>query len=588
MRNPLRRMSRRVRNLILTAVLTALMLTLPLFASGSQLVLIIGILVVAIFAYAWHPVGGVMGELSFAQAISWGAGGYSMVLAVNGGLEVWQAVIIGCVAGAVVALVVVIVATMAKLRGLYVAVFTLIFAFFAVALASTLVVLGKGQGIQMVSLPFSVEQSYLSLAVFAGVVMAVNVVILTSRRGLVWLAMRDDPATLPAFGQSPNRERIFAYVVTGAMCGIGGGLYTTVLGFASPETSLSFHLVVAALLAVYVGGPGTIWGPLVGVIFLEGLGALFGGQNTSETALWASLAKYAIALVVVILVATRRDAIKRYVRSLSRRMGQQSEQADVVASRTVASPGEGPASIQAILGRHESHGPLEVRGLAKSFGGSHVLRDVSFSVTPGEVLSLVGPNGAGKSTICNIIAGVIRPDQGSVALGDTSIERLPEQVRTRLGLARSFQTPRIFTRLTFEENLRVAGSRNAREVLAYFDLNPLKPAHLATLMERRLLEIARLVSQSPKWVLLDEPLAGLDLREQELVMDFVAGLADAGASVLLIEHLIPVIAPRVDRMIVLDRGVLIADGAPAEVLHDQRVVEAYLGQPVDLVKGEGS
>jgi ABC-type branched-subunit amino acid transport system ATPase component len=244
-------------------------------------------------------------------------------------------------------------------------------------------------------------------------------------------------------------------------------------------------------------------------------------------------------------------------------------------------------SRRALNATREDRGPLRVEHLRKSFGGLRVLEDVSFHVDPGEILGLVGPNGAGKSTICNLIAGLIPPDEGRITFGSREIGSMAPHRRVQFGLGRTYQTPRVFPSLTLAENVAIAGSAagtaEARRLLEGFGVvQPDKLGETATLMERRMVEIARLSALQPHWVLLDEPLAGLATEEHDLLLERVKEMAEGGTSVMIIEHLVPVIAPITDRIVVLDGGRLIADGPPEVVLRQQEVVDAYLGEPIAL------
>jgi ABC-type branched-subunit amino acid transport system ATPase component len=253
---------------------------------------------------------------------------------------------------------------------------------------------------------------------------------------------------------------------------------------------------------------------------------------------------------------------------------------------------EGVAEVALELvpdGRPRDGGPLTVESLKIAFGGNQVLRDVSFELRPGEILGLVGPNGAGKSTICNLISGHLRPDSGQITLGGRDCHGIRPHERARLGLGRSYQTPRVFGSLSLAQNVLVTGSkvtrRDAVSLLEGLGIDdPDRLASTATLMERRLVEIARILAVEWKWVLLDEPMAGLTRAEHDVILGHIKALSQIGVGVVLIEHLIPVIAPVVDRMIVLDTGVLIASGQPREVLQSKAVIDAYLGEPLILTE----
>lgn len=561
--------------------LTAGLLVLPMVFGQGQVALLTGVLFVLLFAYAWHPVGGVLGEISVAHVAFWGVGAYAVVLGQIAGLPIVVSLLLGVAVAIVLAAVLVELISAARLEGLAVMIFTLVFLFFVAAIVRSLPQLGGTTGLTVSALPLTVNQVYYAGAVFFGLLMLVNYILLNSRIGLVWLAIRDDADRVPSLGWSLQAQRRKAYWLTASLTAIGGSLSAASIGFVGPEQSLGLHLILIPLLAVYVGGPGTLWGPLLGVLLLETLTAIAIAYTRSlEAAHYIRLGQFAAALVLVTV------ALRIQRRSAARRLADKDRSADherpsvwasLVARRDIEAVPRPATETKAT-------GPLVVDNLHKSFGGLRVLAGVTFQVRPGEILGMVGPNGAGKSTLCNLIAGVLTPNSGSMSLGGADVAGMTQDQRARLGLGRTYQTPHAFPSLTMTENVCIAGdgigSDEARRTLK--DLGVAFPdvtAGVATLFERRMVEIARLRAARPPWVLLDEPFAGLSAEHHDALVAAIRSLADAGAAVLLIEHLIPVVAPICDRMVVLDGGVLIANGPPKDVLADPVVVEAYLGTP---------
>jgi len=564
------------------------LLVLPLAAYRPQ---IVTVLLGVSFAYAWQPVAGVLGEMSMSHIIAWGAGMYALVLATNANWSLPAAMMLSAVIGLAVGVVAFGALILARVEGLYIAVFTLVGVLLVQAWVNASTGwLGGQEGLAGLNIQVSFEAQYVSLVAFSAVLMLGVARLLNSRRGLVWIAIRDDTQVASSLGWSPIRERFIAYAITSALCGFGGALQALTIAYVSPQSSLSMHVAVLALIALYVLGATSLWGPLLGTAFLLGLQVFLSGQTSDpDIAAAVTVAMYALALLVVII--TMRDVKRKSIwltgPSRSSELHHPTEvKPDVKAIEASVGARTLPPPRATGLGDARSR-PLRVVNVEKSFGGNHVLRGVSFEVQPGEILGLVGPNGAGKSTLCNLIGGMIRPSRGDIYFGDIPQASKSPHQRARSGLGRTYQTPRVFGSLTLAENVAVAGSRvstgDGSRLLRELGLNsPEKTGAEATLMERRLVEIARLLAVDRRWVLLDEPLAGLSLDEHEVILDLVASLARSGVSVLLIEHLIPVIAPRVDRMIVLEGGGLIADGKPAEVLRSPRVIASYLGEPLAL------
>lgn len=231
---------------------------------------------------------------------------------------------------------------------------------------------------------------------------------------------------------------------------------------------------------------------------------------------------------------------------------------------------------------------LEAKRLVKRFGGVSALRDVDVSLFPGETLGMIGPNGSGKTTFVNAVTGHLRVDAGSVHLAGTETTRLQPYQLAKIGLTRTYQAVRVFGGLDVRRNLGTARllhregggmtDEALRELLAWLRLDHAldRDAGSLTLFEQRRLELAMRLVLQPKLVMLDEPVGGLAATE---VKEMIALLDElkARCSIFVIEHTMRVIRELADRVVVLIAGEKIADGPPAEILRDQRVIDQYLG-----------
>jgi branched-chain amino acid transport system ATP-binding protein len=251
---------------------------------------------------------------------------------------------------------------------------------------------------------------------------------------------------------------------------------------------------------------------------------------------------------------------------------------------------------------------LELKGVSKAFGGLQVIDELDLAVGEREIVSVIGPNGAGKTTVFNLITGVYRVDRGEIRLGGDNLVGLTPHRITRRGVARTFQTLRLFLNMSVKENvmaaayghtragvlrsiLRTPGQRReereierlAEERLAFFGDRLMgyrwnQPAYSLSYANRRRLEIARATATSPRILLLDEPAAGMNPSETHEITELIGKLRDEGDyAILVIEHDMHVVEGISDRVVALDHGIKIAEGSFDEVATNERVVEAYLG-----------
>jgi len=251
---------------------------------------------------------------------------------------------------------------------------------------------------------------------------------------------------------------------------------------------------------------------------------------------------------------------------------------------------------------------LELRGVSKRFGGLTVIEELDLHVAEGEIVSVIGPNGAGKTTLFNLVTGVYRPDEGDIVFEGQSLLGLDPHEITARGIARTFQTLRLFLNMTVKENvmaaawshtsagifrsiLRTPGMRReekeieqlAEERLSFFGQRLMgyrwnQPAYSLSYANRRRLEIARATATKPRLLLLDEPAAGMNPVETHEITELIGRLREeAGYTILVIEHDMHVVEGISDRVVALDHGLKISEGTFDQVATDPRVVEAYLG-----------
>jgi len=435
-----------------------------------------------------------------------------------------------------------------------------------------------------------------SAAVWAGIAVTAALAFKWSASGYRLQATREDEVAARSLGIGVNRERLLAFSLSGVLCGIGGALAIHQSGVLNPGT-FYFGATVTTVTMLVLGGARSVFGAVLGTVVLstineilrnlEGGAHLFGLVSIGDT---PGLAAIGVGLILLATMIAMPDGLTR-----GREAGELPWPRRLRRARKAALPAVSGAAPEGAAG---GDGELHAEGIAVSFGALRVLSGVDLTLGRGEALGLIGPNGAGKTTLVNVISGFLAPDAGRVSLdGEDVGGRSPERL-ARTGLSRSFQAALPFPHLSGLESVAVGamgvgvGKRRAvavaTKVLGRLGLRDLSSSPAGSLppATQRLLGVARALATNPRYLLLDEPAAGLSVGEGEQLVGILRGvLEDFGCGILLIEHEMSVVMNLCPRVQVIDDGVTLRLGTPAEVQADPAVVQAYLGSSYEAAIG---
>ena len=405
-----------------------------------------------------------------------------------------------------------------------------------------------------------------------------------SRFGRSLVATRDAEVAAESAGIWKPRLLGPVFLFSGAFAGIAGGLFATLQSYITPE-AFTFDLSVLFFIAILIGGRGSILGPLIATVVLTWL-----PEFAAPLVVWSTFLYAALLLVIVLAVPGGIAAL------LDFRNRRPLETGRVVLPRPELLPG--------ILGRRPASGAITLCGIVLSFGGVRAIDGLDLTIEPGQVHGLIGPNGSGKTTTLNVISGFNTPEAGEVALDGSPLRPGAPQTRAPSGIARTFQTPRLIGEATVLQNVMVGGAIHGRgtflesllslprhhgdeAMLRGEALLALRTVGLEALAEvradrlqhseLRFMEVARTLMLRPRFLLLDEPAAGLSADEIRRLGALIRAISRQGTGVLLVEHHADLIFEICDWVTVLNLGRVLAAGTPAEIRVHKEVVSAYLG-----------
>jgi branched-chain amino acid transport system permease protein len=555
-------------------------------------------------AVSWNIISGYAGYVSLGHSVFLGIGSYTAaIIALHSGVNPLLLAPLGGVVAVVLATLVGLVVL--RTRGHAFVIITIALLLSAQIVATNWRSLTKGSnGITLELPPWSRDIQnipfYLIMLLLLALTVVFSALIRRTKFGTGLIAIREDEGKAAAIGVNTTRYKVTAYAASSFFIGVAGGVYAYFLTFLNPVGSFSILGSVTIVLSALAGGRGTLYGPVVGA-FIVGIGSeaatVYGGSSSRVLI-------FGLALMIIVLFLP--DGLLPTFAKVWRRYRpvetEYTDQAGALGAGTMQVRDRELAaavvadSVETLAAAAPGTPLLEVKGVSKAFGGLVAVDGADLVVRQGSITALIGPNGSGKTTLFNLVTGAMRADQGEVWLDGTRIDKMKPWQRGHLGLARTFQTTRLFTSMTVLENLvaplpdakwstmlkaSVAGHEadRARELLAFVGMEKFagQPAGALSYGQQKLVELAQVLMLEPRLVLLDEPAGGVNPSLVGRIVEIVRDLNRQGVTFLVVEHNIPMVLELCDPVVVFSRGRAIAEGPPQTIREDPVVLDAYLG-----------
>jgi branched-chain amino acid transport system permease protein len=554
-------------------------------------------LLFAVMGSGWNIISGFAGYVSLGQSAFLGIGAYTTALfavrVFEGASPFWFVPISAVVAGVFAA---VVGSVLMRTRGHAFVILTIAFLFVMQIVTLNWSELTNGNHGLTLPLPqwsrdYQDWPFYYALFALMLISVAMSAWIRRTKFGMGLIAIREDESKAASVGVNTPIYKVLGFVASAVWIGAAGGVYAYYLTFIDPRGMFDIVVSVQVVLAVLLGGRGTIWGPVLGAFILEPLNEItnteFGGGNERLIFFGGLLALVVLLLPRGIIPSIAEIRTRRREARTAARVGARLERPLQVRE---PEPAEGRA-----------HGTgrtlLEVKHVDKRFGGVKAVDDCSLAVEEGRITALIGPNGSGKTTLFNVIDGTMTAERGEVWFEGERIDRLPPFQRAHRGIGRTFQITRLFREMTVLENVvaplrsfswrrltadAVSGpeAERAEELLEFVGMRRFADHRGGSLSygQQKLVELAQVLMLDPKLLMLDEPAGGINPTLIEQMAAMIRELNRQGKTFLIVEHNMPLVLGLCDPVLVLARGTRISEGTPAKIQSDPAVLDAYLGE----------
>ncbi len=560
---------------------------------------IIACFLLAIMASGWNLISGLAGYVSLGHSVYLGIGMYTgAILSKAWGIEPMYLMPLGGIFAAIVAIGVGAIVLRSRSHAFVIITIAVLWSMQLLAQVAKPIT-GGADGIVVPPPPWAKEFGNIPYYYMFFTVLLLTILlawfVMNSRLGAGLVAIRNDEGKAASIGINTTLYKITAYALSAIPFGVAGVLYGQYLSFVNPIGAFGILTSVILVLAALVGGRGTLWGPVIGGFIIA-----FANEFATVSAGGVSARVLIMGIVLILVVMFLPAGLLPTISAAIKRRREKGDTVKFIDQTAIANSST-EVDTSAIKARARKSGTdtdniLEVKDIVKTFGGVRAVDGVSLTVERGTITGLIGPNGSGKTTLFNCMTGTFTPTSGSVLLDGENITKDRVWTRAHEGLGRTFQITRLFKSMTVLDNLvapleqtsakqMVAGRYSgeevdrAREILDFMGLAQFEKQNAAALSfgQQKLVELAQVLMLRPSIILLDEPASGINPTLIEKLANVIRRLNEAGTTVLIVEHNIPLVLSLCSKVHVLAAGQVLTSGTPEEIRNDPLVIEAYLG-----------